>query len=61
MSPKSQLKGMRNVKMRRDSEVQKLRNYVADTELPLNNDQDEEMSQVVSTVEQMLRGTCHVV
>ena len=34
-----------------DSEVQKLRNYVADTELPLNNDQDEEMSQVVSTVE----------
>ena len=47
--------------MRRDSEVQKLRNYVADTELPLNNDQDEEMSQVVSTVEQMLRGTCHVV
>ena len=49
MSPTSQSKRMRNVKMRRDSEVRKLRKY--DTELPLNNEQDEEMSQVVSTVE----------
>ena len=51
MSPKSQLKRMSTVKIRRDSEVRKLKNYVADTELPLNNEQDEEMSQVVATVE----------
>ena len=35
--------------MRRDNEVRKLRNYVTDTELPLNNDQDEEMGQVVES------------
>ena len=51
MSPNSQLQRHKNKKVERDSSRRKLRQY-DHMEVPLDNDQDDEMTKVVSTIEQ---------
>uniref|UniRef100_A0A1X7VHS2 Uncharacterized protein n=1 Tax=Amphimedon queenslandica TaxID=400682 RepID=A0A1X7VHS2_AMPQE len=51
MSPKSQLKRKSNAKIKRDSAVRKLKEYEMDMDISLNNEQDEEMSEVVATID----------
>ena len=50
MSPSSQLKRKHNAKVERDNSIQKLKQY-EHTEVPLDAHQDDEMSKVVSIIE----------
>ena len=50
MSPSSQLKRKHNAKVERDNTIQKLKQY-EHTEVPLDTDQDDEMNEIVSIIE----------
>uniref|UniRef100_A0A1X7VHD9 Uncharacterized protein n=1 Tax=Amphimedon queenslandica TaxID=400682 RepID=A0A1X7VHD9_AMPQE len=51
MSRKSQLKRKSNAKIKRDGDVRKRKKYEIDMDIPFNNEQDEEMSEVVATID----------
>lgn len=50
MSPSSQLKCKHNAKVERDNTIQKVKQY-EHTEVPLDTDQDDEMNEIVSIIE----------